>query len=499
MIPVGTAVGVLSTDKDAPDHSLTTVRATFVKFAKVKVTLTILDVPVSSAVAGNAMKPGTYVIFDGLLTQSKFVQVGQSTLNMTATLVHKLVYVATGVPLFSPLMSNGGFMDFQQVITNFSNSTGDQARKLAAADPLDPWYAFTKLAERFSTPEFSNLAQKRLKLSSDDTSRILAASARSAQGITDGHVSYVQFRYSGDYNTKGIIVRTMEGILEATQKGGNLFANAVRACLTLSMTIGYRADKGYVIPFDPLWSRSDMRVIRGGTTFSQDNSRSGLSAGGFDVTGTATLPSVNMGYTDAAVLSPFFNTWLIPKGGTKDDEFILIDVVEYPSWLRFAADCAVNSDTPSAPPGHPMDEVGPMTYAMACLPQGVSVTNAGKLTKSDVESVKEVAGHFAYFNTMLQNLGGNAQVIAMSLRDDIVPGACVGVDIRTPDGDMYTSYGMVASVVSAISAEEMVAQTTLSLQCTRNESEQDIIDKADKPHFAWKRVASDVNKLRLWS
>lgn len=500
LIPVGTAVGPRATGQE-PVNSLALLSSKFKKFATIRVTLIIQDIDGTDADIGNAMTPGTYLMFNGYVAATRIFMQGKTSVNLSVRCAHVLTSVASGMPLFSPVVSAAGFTDFSVVYTNYSN---DSVLPPGAFTP-NPWTNFKVIAQAFLTL-FQSVEQKSwveesgADKSNPDIARILAATDRSI-GFLDQIIGLAELRYSGaGSNTmSSVLGQKLMQILMETRASMNLFSAINQLCNAFDLRLVFTCSKGYVIPFDPLWSTDKLKFVRGGTAFTQDTIRNvgqNYSIPGYDITGTVVQYTYNSGYRGPAENQEnpgvkTYATWLLPVAVANHDEFMLIDAVDFPQWLTLDTDVAAVAATPGAPA---KDKVKPVTHHDSA----VAATADANPTATTLADAKAIAVLYAYFNTLQKNFGPNNQVFTMALRQDAVPGMCLGLDTLTPDGERLTVYGYVIQTVCSVSAHTESASTEVTMSHVRNASEQAVIDDAKMDHFAWKDASDSVNALTLW-
>lgn len=487
-VPVGLSVGPKSVD-GVDTNSFENLNKYFRKFSKVEVRIEVASLEATQDI-GNAMDPGKHTIFSGLVGSVRFEWAGRSSLVMQLNLVHELVMMASGSPLFSRLVSADGFADMDTVFSGFTESLGaDKSR--------EPWVAFRNAVDKFLVATDGGSFSKNWVNGAADAAKIKAANARSAALLTKVS-SLAELKYSGTASepTQYLIRNLMASIITDTRSNMNLIAAASGVAQILACRLLFTLREGYFIPYDPLWVRSDMKYIRGGMAFNmEDIRRSGAnySVEGYDITGTVVrfMSDASMSLFGSAILK--FGSWLIPDKDI-DSDYALYDEAIYPSWLSAFGLSPIGPDGGAAGTT-PMASAKPTPSADPKNAKGTTVPEAATVG----QELDAIVSEYAYFNTMVRNLGTNSAQIVVGLRGDIVPGICIGVVTRAPTGEDYTIYGYVDSVVTSISAGERSAKTTINLKSVRGEHEQNIIDESGKAHFAWTKVASKLNALSLWS
>jgi len=291
----------------------------------------------------------------------------------------------------------------------------------------------------------------------------------------------------------------MGEILTATQTNMNLLISTIRAANALCCQVIFTRTKGYFIPKDPLWHSRDIKILRAGSSFQQEHDRAAGTGydgmrEGYDITGTIVTASLPSSFFAGETDSPLgiYGSYVMPQGLGSD--YALVDEAELPSWLDTTQMLEVTTD------GHedtlPIESVGPVLAACPEEAKPPPKTGASSLRLFDV---RKIAEEYAFFNTMVKNLGSNTLSVVTALRDDIVPGSNIGIDTKTADGETFTLYGQVTEVTNVISVAKLSAITVLKLRYVRSSVEQKIIDDRDRGHFAWKNAADTINALRLWS
>jgi hypothetical protein len=486
-IPVGTPAGPKSAEGKPDDHSFERLRAYINKYSKIEVEIEVAALE-STLDVGNAMKPGKYTAFSGLVSSTRFEWAGRSSLTLQVNVVHELVALSSGTPLFSALVSADGFADMAKVITGFTDPG------LGALSP-EPWKMFIDTARVYlANTTAAGYLKGWIDLAGGDAKRVEEASKRSV-GLLTRVQSWATLAYEGGTvdDTMEKIREHMAGIITATRQSMNLVAEMVSSAAALSCSVVFTLKDGYFIPYDPLWKREDMKFVRGGMVFHMEDIRRAGSSyvfEGYDITGTLVRYSSQVDFTTGAVLK--FGSWLIPEEYI-DSDYALFDEAMFPTWLN-AYDIRLTSVVKEGD----QTSVAPLQTS-----KPVSVAVPPKATEP-VEppanaDFAEISRRFAYFNTMVQNLGTNSAALSLGLRDDIVPGICIGVITRAPTGEEYTVYGHVAAVTVTISVSDLSAKTQLELKAVRGDREQDLIDKEGLPNFAWLKVADKLNALTLWS
>ena len=486
-LPLGTPVGGEAA-KDPAANSIARLRVAFQKFAPVTVKVTVVDLE-ATADLGNAFKSGEHTVFSGFVSSTRIAATGGSSVSFIVRLAHDLVAISSGVPLFSGVVSGDGFGDYDTVITGF-NAPVD------VSPSTQPWETFKAIAKDYIGKTIE-VREKRWVQKMKYTERIKAATKRSTD-LLSNIVSVADLKYSGSSasTTQARIRDHLKTIILETQRNSNLLASTIRVGQLLYCGVMFTRTKGYFIPFDPLWKRGDMKIIRAGMCFSQSYLRQSGSEirQGYDITGTicvvAMAPSF---YAFSKLNTPAaYHSWMIPQQfmGSQHE---LIDEVEFPSWID-----SVTPKTLTKGGVDGTDKVDDKKPGVHHHPKDFVAAEDVSAKQATIVAIEKISEDFAFFNTMVKNLGSNSLEVTMALRDDIVPGICLGVDMRTPDGAQYTVYGQVEHVETLISVSRLTASTVVRLRYVRGEIEQDIIDGEDREHFAWKRDAKTLNELRLW-
>jgi hypothetical protein len=495
LLPVGTATGPIA-NGPIQDNSLENLQKWFVKFAAADVFVVPQQIaPTSnSAVVGNAFGVSTLQrVFSGYVMGTRFYRDADSSLMFSVTVAHRLVLLANGCPIFSPVVSSNGFGDFEQIFAPFGNSPLNTA---VAKDEV--WAALVELVNVFIQNSRS-ITEKTASQRDPNFDAILKGIGQSAtllasvQGLT-------QYAYSGGFSASihAKVVKALQEVLQSTKQGMNLLANIQRACNLLYTTMTFTSYGAYFIPMDPLWTLADMRVVVSGLSLNQDVVRRGDAPGvpgGFDISGTVVYQAIvdQWGVQSNAGPPPYAGTWLIPPKFVATNGFAFYDGEVVPEWLVIGG-TEVRTDTTR--PTLQKLTARPISYAASAA---ASNTDSGAdLVAATTSQRDELTQRFGYYNTLTKNFGSNTQKVVVAFRNDIVPGVCIGVSNRTPDGTEFMTYGYVFQVTHSVSVRNMVAITELNLLYVRNAAEQAIIEDFEKKypgHFAWLRVATTLNGI----
>jgi hypothetical protein len=490
-IPIGAPVGSLAGEESPND--LAKIKSSFKKFSRIEVSMEVAELPPSEDV-GNILKPGTYKVFAGYVSSLRISHVGQSSVAVRIKVVHDLVKLANGSPLFSNIVSANGFHDLEVTYTGHFVQLASAAAAKTGGKPWDIMKAVAELAAGLSKA-INASKPKGWTINDPEISKLVSEIKRSIE-LLSSVASKAEFKFSDATSlgeTKRRIGDMVSMLLVEAKTSMNFIMLAARMAEQLYCSIVFTQKEGHFIPFDPLWKSSEMKVVRGGMAFTQDHligSGGGYVVEGYDITGTvALLPQNGRFYDGPGSVRMVYDKWFMPSASF-GAPFTLVDATQLPSWLdpKGFREAITREILVKARP-----------TSMATPPGSPGKTQTEAEDASTVGALKKLSREFSFFNTMTKNLGSSGLTVTLSLRDDIVPGMNLAVTTCDAEGSDYTLYGYVSSVSTVISADELRAHTQVDLRYVRGKTEQDMIDSAGIEHFAWKRVSDYLNGLRLWS
>jgi hypothetical protein len=264
----------------------------------------------------------------------------------------------------------------------------------------------------------------------------------------------------------------------------------------------FTADKGYMLPYQPCWSSSKMKYLRGGTNFGTVSEK-GLPYGGLlesmQIAGTIITAAMTTDWhadnKDPKAFLYSGGVYTIPN---TDQEFNIADMEFAPGWMNRLSLFPAEAD-PSAPTA---EEVKPTSVCATSEHEIQAAAGDGREKQKDLEFRNTFVTKFARFRTLDKVFGGNTIQFTCALREDIVPGMnlAVAVGSTANDDELYV-YGYVQRIRCEIkvSGNEGLAVQTVTMTHVRNVVEQeDIVDKDYSYHFFWADAETQINAIKLW-
>lgn len=499
-IPVGTPAGVRATE--ATSNDVTSIATAFTKFAAVTITLMVTAVDTTIESVGQAVQPGKYVLFSGVVGASPRVDsTGRSALDVEVVAYGKYFGLSSYLSVFGPFFPTG-FMDPRVKIGSF----------ILGVDPLvfqemqtaDVTAAIKSLCQRFlrvKTAVPPTALQKFAPVSSD----LIAAQTallNSIQGLATNRFSTPAMLQA--------ISNLIVNVFTADARNVNLLSHffspssfADSTDLRLILT----ADQAAVVPHWPFWPESAMRVLPAGTAFRQTHVPNAQGLPTAEVAGTVPVGSGSAAWMTSSKAIPvpinYDAAHVIDAAKRLPTGMSLVDVAAAPPWIT--VDAVTLPDIRRAGGGQPYDTSRPLSQASAVAAS--TATNAPSDKKVEA-SYTTFLRQWARFNTYNKLLRSHVMTVTTFLRGDVVPGMNIGVDTVTVSGGAETTvrtYGYVKAVklTIATTATEAVASTEIAMTHVRSADMQRLVDTPDtnapNEHYLWQDATAAINRLTLWT
>lgn len=501
-VPLGTAVGPLTANKT--QSSSNTVRGllrSFAKFTPVKVYVEFGEPAISETDIGYAHPSGKKLVFSGRVLSTSYAREGNSVVGIQVQCTHRMLGIMSGTSIFSKIVSASD-SDLQQMLTAWNDP-------IKIPEPqANVWQMFLDQVKDLvdnTTPSSKKFATDVLdEKSLESLNKILGELKPSADMLNEvqGLIT-AKYTQTDAMSALGTVAAMIKRLLMGSRASGNFLASIGRFGQELFFRPMFTADKGYMLPYQPCWSSSKMKYLRGGANFGTANDTGVPYAGlveSMQIAGTIVVAAMTTDWeADSKDPRSFLYSGGVYTIPNTDQEFNIADTEFAPGWANRLSLFPSASD-PSAPT---KEEVKPASDVVASTPATKTQGDTKEKQKS-LEFRNTFVTQFARFRTLDKVFGGNSLQFTCALRDDIVPGMNLAVVVGSSanEDDELCVYGYVQRVRCEIkvSEGEGMAIQTVTMTHVRNEVEQaDIVDKDYAFHFFWEDAEDKINAIRLWS
>lgn len=499
-IPLGTPVGPLTNNKTSRvPNTVKGLLSAFSKFTPVRIYVNFGQPTINESDVGYAHPVGKKLIFDGKVLSSTYAREGMSVVGIQVQCTHRLLGIMSGTSIFSKFVSAGD-SDLEQILTAWNDPVKLPEPQVNIWDML---VAQADVLAAQTTPANKRYATDILDKASFAALEKILGQIKPSADLLHEISGMITSKYTGADAVAVLhaIAEMIKKMLMGSRSSGNFLASIGRLGQELFFRPMFTANKGYILPYQPCWSSSRMKYLRGGTNFGTVTER-GVPYGGIlesmQIAGTVVTAAMTTNWhADQKDPQAFLYSGGVYTIPNTDQEFNIADMEFAPAWANRLS-LFPSSSEPLAPTKEDTKPVGVAT----ATPASAVTPGDTKEKQKKLEFRNTFVSQFARFRTLDKVFGGNPLQFTCALREDVIPGMnlAVAVGSTANDDELYV-YGYVQRVRCEIkvSGSEGLAVQTVTMTHVRNVVEQEsIVDQDYSYHFFWADAEAQINAIKLW-
>lgn len=419
-----------------------------------------------SSGVGDALAPGSYKVFDGVVESALPTRTARS-MEMSVVCQHRMAKLLGASSLFSP------FLPTDLANINFVYTGVFRASKETDIEAkADTWETVTQSVEAI-IGSISKRYDDLIKRIGEARFSALQDANNEAVRMLSSDVDSLLYMFRDLPAVKWPLGKAIHSHMsQSLQSTPNMWNTLVALARHLDFCFIPLVDRVVVAPFWPFQPASTVKVLPSGSFFS--NRRLSSGAGDFSMIVGSVATAAAIGPYSARPLEAVDNVghYLVPEGFYSED-YAVLQLLSFPGWLS------------SIPRGEDEEKISDLSSPPQQREEK-SVQEAGLVG---------VVNDYSKMRTLEQLYGNQSLELSTSLRFDILPGQGIRADVGLEQSGVST-YGMVTATVLTLDADRKTASTEIAVSFPRSESEQrGVVEDGAVNHYCWADRSQQVSDL----